>query len=58
MKTYEVEFRYESYTIVTVEAKSQEEAERLALRELSLDGDHRSSYGEWSLESIEEVEEQ
>ena len=57
MKTYEVEFRYTSYTIVTVEAESQEEAERRAMQELSLDGDYRSSYGEWLLESIEEIEE-
>ena len=30
MKTYEVELKYEAHTVVTVEAHSLEEAEKLA----------------------------
>jgi hypothetical protein len=55
-KTYEVEVRYTAYTTITVEADNEDEAERLAYRELVLDGDHRSSYGDWTLESVEEIE--
>ena len=55
MKTYEVELRYESYTIITIEANTPEEAEALAWQELQTDGAYRSDYGNWELESIEEV---
>ena len=55
-KTYAVEVRYTAYTTITVEANNEDEAERLAYRELALDGDHRSSYGEWTLNSVEEIE--
>lgn len=54
-KTYEVELKYESYTVITVEADNAEEAEALAWKELESDGSHRSDYGNWSLESIEEM---
>jgi len=54
-KTYEVELRYESYTVITVEADNAEEAEALAWKELESDGSHRSDYGNWSLESVEEM---
>jgi hypothetical protein len=53
MKIYEVELKYESYTTVTVEANSPEEAEDKAWQELETD--ERRAYGEWSLESIEEL---
>jgi hypothetical protein len=53
MKTYQVELKYVSYTIFTVEANSEEEAELNAWKELETDAEHRSDYGDWSLESIE-----
>ena len=55
-KTYEVEVRYTAYTTITVEADNEDEAERLAWRELELDGGERSNYGHWTLESVEEIE--
>ncbi len=54
-KTYEIELKYESYTVITVEADNAEEAEKLAWTELESDGSHRSDYGNWSLESVEEM---
>lgn len=54
-KLFEVEMRYESYTTITVEADNAEEAEQLAWKELESDGSHRSDYGNWSLESVEEM---
>lgn len=54
-KVYEVELKYESYTIFTVEADSPEEAETAAWKELETDAEHRSDYGDWMLESIEDV---
>ena len=54
MKTYEVELRYESYTTITIEANTPEEAEAIAWQELQTDGSYRSDYGNWELESIEE----
>ena len=56
MKTYEVEVKYTSYTVITVQAENADEAEKLAWRELELDGGERSNYGEWALESIEEMQ--
>lgn len=55
MKTYEVELKYEAHTVVTVEAHSLEEAEKLAWRELELDGSDRSDYGEWNISFISEL---
>jgi hypothetical protein len=57
MKTYEVELRYTSYTVITVEAASQEDAETIAWDEIATDGSYRSDYGDWQLESIEEINE-
>jgi hypothetical protein len=54
MKTYEVELKYTSYTTITIEANSAEEAEAIAWQELATDGSYRSDYGDWELESIEE----
>ena len=54
MKTYEVELKYTSYTTITVEARDQDEAQKLAWQELATDGSYRSDYGDWELESIEE----
>lgn len=56
MRTYEVELKYVSYTTITVEARDQNEAEEIAWQELASDGSYRSDYGDWQLESIEEVE--
>ena len=49
MKTFEVEVRYTSYTIITIEADSPEQAEELARQEME------SDYRDWELESIEEL---
>lgn len=56
MKTYQVELKYESYTIITIEAETPEEAEALAWQELATDGSYYSGYGNWELESINEGE--
>ena len=53
-KTYEVELKYESYTVITVEAETAEKAEELAWNELATNGAYRSD-GSWSLESVEEM---
>jgi len=53
-KSYQVELRYVSFTTITVEAETEEEAEAIAWQELATDGSYRSDYGDWSLESIEE----
>lgn len=54
MKTYEVELKYTSYTTITIEAESADDAEAIAWTELATDGSYRSDYGDWALESIEE----
>lgn len=53
MKFFEVELKYTSYTTITIEASSQDEAETLAWKELETDGSYRSDCGDWTLESIE-----
>ena len=45
MKTYEVELKYTSYTTITIEADSPEQAEEIAWQELASDGSYRSDYG-------------
>lgn len=55
MKTYEVELKYTSYATITIEANSAEEAEAIAWQELATDGSYCSDYGDWQLESIEEM---
>ena len=54
-KLFEVELRYTSYTVITIEADTPEQAEALAWEELATDGSYRSDYGDWTLESIEEM---
>lgn len=54
-KFFEVELRYTSYTTITVEAENAEKAEEEAWEELRTDGSYRSDYGNWELESIEEM---
>lgn len=55
MKKYEVELQYTTYALYAVEANSKEEAEAKAWELLKNDPTH--DYGEWQLESIEEVTE-
>ncbi len=55
MKTYEVELRYWSYSIMTVEAETPEQAEERAWEQLEREG--KSTYGNWEIESVEEMEE-
>jgi len=52
MKKYEVELKRESYVLYTVEANSPEEAEDKAWKELESDYTH--SYGEWTVEFVQE----
>jgi hypothetical protein len=54
-KVFEVELRYTSFTTITVEAETAEAAEAAAWKELETDGSYRSDYGDWQLESIEEL---
>ena len=58
MKTYQIELKRTSYVNLTIEAESEDEAEKLAWAELS----SGESYGisddaDWNLESIELDEE-
>ncbi len=54
MKTYEIELRRTSYTVVTVEAENEEAAETLAWAELEKH-EHKDGYGDWAIESVEET---
>lgn len=53
MKTFEVEVRRTSFIVVTVEAKTVEEAEALAFEEVDRRGD--SGYANYEVESVEEI---
>ena len=53
MKTYQVELKRVSYVNLTVEADSPQAAEDAAWLELQT-CDYDDSYGDWSLESIDE----
>jgi hypothetical protein len=54
MKTYYIELKRTSYTTLTIEADSQEEAETLAWQELASDGSYGMKDANWDIESIEE----
>jgi hypothetical protein len=54
MKTYNVELKRTSYTTVTVKAETQDAAEEIAWLELEKH-EHKDGYGDWDLESIEEL---
>jgi hypothetical protein len=54
MKTYNVELKRTSYITVTVEAGNQDAAEDIAWLELGRH-EHKDGYGDWDLESIEEI---
>ena len=49
MKTYEVEMRRTSYILITVEAESEEHAEKLAWTKLS----SLALAADWEVESVE-----
>lgn len=56
MKKFEVEFRRQSYIIVTVEAKSKDEAIDKAWEELDNNYEHGDCEdASWDVESIEEM---
>ena len=55
MKTYEIELRRTSYTVVTVEAENEEAAETLAWAELDKRWVNKDGYGDWAIESVEEL---
>jgi len=58
MKKFEVEFRRHSYIIVTVEAKSKDEAIDKAWEELDNNYEHGDiEDASWDVESIEEIDE-
>ena len=58
MKKFEVEFRRQSYIIVTVEAKSKDEAIDKAWEELDNNYEHGDiEDASWDVESIEEIDE-
>jgi len=54
MKTYEVELKYWSYLVITVQADTPEQAEEQAWKQLESEGE--STHGNWEIESIEEME--
>ena len=57
MKKFEVEFRRQSYIIVTVEAESRDEAEDKAWQELEFLATKPKHIDDtsWDVESIEEI---
>ena len=54
MKKYQVELKYEAFGLYDVEANSPEDAEYKAW-ELLHNGQDNTSYGEWSVNSVEEI---
>jgi hypothetical protein len=54
-KTYSIAIKYVAYSNYTIDADSPEEAEAQAWADVNSDPDHAISYGNWELESIEEV---
>jgi hypothetical protein len=57
MKTYEVELKRTAYVIIRVEAENEDDAEGKAWDELRSDGSYGLNYGEWDLESIQDMDE-
>jgi hypothetical protein len=55
MKTYIVELKYTSYTQFEVEAKNSEQAEVLAWKQLERVADSIEPCGDWTCDSIEEL---
>jgi len=56
MKTFKVELKYEAVGIYEVQAETEQQAEDIAWARLQ-GGEDNAQYGEWSVESIEEVKE-
>ena len=56
MKTYRVELKYEATGVYDVEAETKQQAEDIAWARLE-GGEDNARYGEWSVESIEEIKE-
>ena len=54
MKTYQIELKRTSYVSLTIEADTEDEAERLAW--LQMERDYYRDDGNWDIESIEEEE--
>ena len=54
MKTYQIELKRTSYVNLTIEADTQDEAERLAW--LQMERDYYRDDGNWDIETIEEEE--
>jgi hypothetical protein len=57
MKTYGVELKRTSYIFVTVEAESEDDAEKLAWKHIEADGGININDSSWEVESIEETTE-
>ena len=57
MKRYIVELRYTSYTQFEVDAENFEQAEELAWKQLERVADSIEPHGDWTCDSIEELEE-
>jgi hypothetical protein len=53
MKKYRVELKYEAYGLYDVEAATPQEAEDKAWEMLN-NGQDNTSYGDWSVNSVEE----
>lgn len=56
MKTFEIEFRRESYVVLTVEADTEEQAEEMAWKQLEQDGYGDDGACTLEINSIEEQE--
>jgi len=54
MKTYQIELKRTSYVNLTIEADTEDEAERLAW--LQMERDYYRDDGNWDIETIEEEE--
>lgn len=55
MKTYQIEMQRVSYEIVTVEAETEEEAERLAWIEIERGNTWGGGDAAWEISDVEEV---
>lgn len=56
MKTYQVELKYEGYLMYEVKAETEQQAEDLAWKMLNDDSDYKGRSGDWSVNSVEEIE--
>ncbi len=56
MKTFCISLKYIAYANYEIEAANPEDAEAQAWDEVRADSDHAISYGEWTTESVEELQ--